>query len=90
MSERQIPERTRIEGDISLSAPAAAVLEFTSDIGGTRRPGELTYITSKDAYIWAGVATLLGQYISERKVEFLEDLDIQSKIYYEMQQQHLH
>jgi len=34
------------------------------NVGEAKRPGELTYITSKDAYIWAGIASLITQYAS--------------------------
>jgi hypothetical protein len=59
MSER---EGVPTMDEIPLSPPAAAVLEFTSNIPQRKRPRELTYITSKDAYIWAGVAGLITEY----------------------------
>jgi hypothetical protein len=39
---------------------AAAILEFTSNIGEEKSPHELTYITSKQAYVWAGIAVELA------------------------------
>jgi hypothetical protein len=64
-----------------LSPPAAAILEFTSNVGQRKRPRELTYITSKDAYIWAGVAALITQYASEGRINFTEDVEIYTELY---------
>jgi hypothetical protein len=67
------PEPVPMAEEISLSPPAAAVLEFTSNIGEEKKgPAELTYITSKDAYIWAGVAVLIAQYAQKKRAKFVE------------------
>jgi hypothetical protein len=81
MSERQVPETHKVQiEDISLSPAAVAVLEFTSDIRDTTRAGEISYICSKDAFIWAGLAVLIATY---RSVRFppLDDLKIKAELY---------
>ncbi len=81
MSEERAPEVNLIVDEISVTPAAVAVLEFTSDIVGTKKPGELTYITSRDAYIWAGVAALIAQYMSEGKARFINDIEIHTRLY---------
>jgi hypothetical protein len=60
-------ERIPMGDDISIeiSYSAAAMLEFTSNIEETKPLGELTYITSKDAFVWAGLAAFMAQYTNE-------------------------
>ena len=84
MSERQTPDGVPMADEIALSPAAAAVLEFTSNIGETKRPGQLTYITSKDAYIWAGVAALVAQYATQGKAKLIEDVEIHAQLYNEI------
>jgi len=62
-----------------VSPEAAAVLEFTSNIGQAGH-GELTYITSKFAYVWAGVAFAIAQHTINAPRE-LRDVDLMSAIY---------
>lgn len=81
MSEARVSEGILIVDEISVDPAAAAMLEFTSDIGGTKKPGELTYITSKDAYIWAGVAALIAQYGNEGKAKISDDIEIGFELY---------
>jgi hypothetical protein len=56
-------------------------LEFTSDIGDKTRAGGLTYITSKEAYIWAGLSAFMAEWASIGSAKLMEDVEIQSEIY---------
>ena len=82
MSESQSsPVSTISLDDMTLSAPAVAVLEFTSDIRGEKSFSELNYITSKDAYIWAGIAVLIAEVDNLAKTESVDDIEINSQLY---------
>ena len=86
MSDEKASDETVTVDDISLSPPEAAVLELTSDIRETKNPGEISYLTSKSAYVWAGLAVALAQvnkkYSSiERRIDIPSDFDIHKKIY---------
>jgi hypothetical protein len=61
--------------EITISPDAAAVLEFTTSRATTREAGEVLYVTSKEAFIWAGVAAYVAQ--SDTKVS---DLNLTTRI----------
>jgi hypothetical protein len=67
--------------EVSLSAEAAAVLEFTSDIGAKPSAGGLTYITSKEAYIRAGLSAVMAEHARIGSAKLMEDVEIQVEIY---------
>jgi hypothetical protein len=71
---------TLIASEVTISAEAAALLEFTSDTGSSRKSGQLTYITSKSAYVWAGVAASIAR-AQKLKDTRIEDIDIHAAIY---------
>ena len=48
-----------VENDIG--PEAAVILEFTSNIGEVKSPHELTFITSKGAFVWGGVAAEIAK-----------------------------
>jgi hypothetical protein len=79
MSERTA--QGEVLQDVEISPAAAAVLEFTSDTGEPKRPGELTYITSKDAYVWAGLAAFLAEHPGVDIENRFRDVDIVAAIY---------
>src|SRR4051812_27846323 len=58
----------RLDPDV-LRPAVAAILEFTSDdpadLPAAQERGELLYFTSKEAYLWAGVATVLALRVAE-------------------------
>lgn len=64
-----------IENDIG--PETAAILEFTSDIARDKPRHELTFITSKDAFLWAGIAVELAR---SEPIE-IDDLRIKGAIY---------
>jgi hypothetical protein len=65
-----------------MSPAAAAILEFTSDIGEIKKSGELTYITSKDAYIWAGISVWIAQLANlGLTTTSLDDVQIHAELY---------
>jgi len=58
---------------VDLSDAAIAVLEFTSDPPqGAGHPRRLSYLTSKDAYLWAGLATATARFISGPNLLMIE------------------
>jgi hypothetical protein len=65
---------------VTIGPEAAALLEFTSDISSSQKRGELTYITSKGAYIWAGVALFIAITAQDKGIE-IEDINIHAAIY---------
>lgn len=65
----------------NLSADAVAVLEFTSNVGEAKRPLELTYILSKDSFIWAGFSALLAQQQKPFPTIDVDAADLHSKFY---------
>jgi hypothetical protein len=68
------PAVSRLEIESDIGPEAAAILEFTSNIGEAKPPHALTFITSKDAYIWAGVAAELA-----KREEFSDAIDTSIK-----------
>jgi hypothetical protein len=82
VSERQPSAAGSIRADdVSLSTAAVAVMEFTSDIRETTKLREITYIMSKDAYLWAGVASVIAQHSSIRLAKLPTDIEIYKKLY---------
>jgi hypothetical protein len=79
MAESEIrPDSVLLHSEeTTISPQAVALLEFTSDFRVLSKRGQLAYITSKGAYIWAAAAVLIAQY-SRRRVD---DLGIQTAIY---------
>jgi hypothetical protein len=76
MSDSHSISAQGLEGiEFQISPVAAAILEFTSDLQRPKRP-ELIYITSKDAFAWAVLASV----IAENKI-LPSDLEITSAIY---------
>lgn len=84
MSERaseytESPSDTRRSDEVTISPEAAAILEFTTDVGSEKHPSELRYITSKDAYIWAGLAATLPSVHPD--ISSLGDIDITTALF---------
>ena len=74
----QINRTSDFDHGVSLSAEAVAVLEFTSDFSPTN--GELKYITSKDAFVWGGLASYIAKQcggVGRR----IDDIELNSVIY---------
>jgi hypothetical protein len=69
---------SEVAGDVNLSPEAIALLEFTTD---RDRPGtdsrEPAYITSKDAFLWAGFAISIVKSAEER----IEDIELLASLY---------
>jgi hypothetical protein len=86
MSERTAQQE--VWQDIEISPAAVCVLEFTSDIGETKRSGEMTYVTSKDAYVWAGLAAFVAEHPGPNNDNRFEDVDIFSALYYAVSLEH--
>src|SRR4051794_4926040 len=75
-------QQTQLDASLDnwdVGGPAAAILELTSSVGALREPGELIYITSKDAFLWAGIAASLAETVT--RGHRLSDIEITSAIY---------
>jgi hypothetical protein len=74
--EQLTPQLIGSESEGGLSHAAAAVIEFTSNVGEVRARGELTYVTSKDAYAWATIATALAEATPR-----IEDVSVETALF---------
>jgi hypothetical protein len=74
--------KTRSGGldEATTSPEAVALMEFTSDIKVKNQINDLSYITSKGAYIWAGVSVFIAKNMELSK-QRLEDITIHTAIY---------
>jgi hypothetical protein len=71
---------TSVKDDVAdLAAIAVAMLEFAStDLHTLRQKGELAYLTSKDSFVWAALATYIVEHSGQKRIE---DIELQSAVY---------
>ena len=56
-------QAVEIIDDIAISPPGAAVLEFVTDLNEeSDDKSRLTYITSKQSFLWAALASLIARH----------------------------
>jgi hypothetical protein len=65
----------------TIGPDAVAILEFTSDSDWKDHTGKINYVTSKSAYIWAGLSTIIARYTTQQSYNRIEDVTLHAAIY---------